>query len=66
MVSLFDGAVNYQAFLQYVNEHSDQSIKAIDASLEWFGGDCKEILNRDRYLIQRLHQQSESPRLMKG
>lgn len=61
MISLFEGAVNYKAFLQYVNEHRETHIKSIDASLEWFGGDCKETLNRDRYLMQQLYQQSEAP-----
>ena len=61
MVSLFEGAVDYHAFLQYINEHDNQDIKKIDASLEWFGGDCKKILNRDRYLIQQLSQQTEVP-----
>jgi 3-dehydroshikimate dehydratase len=61
MVSLFEGAVDYNAFIQYVAEHANQHIKTIDSSLEWFGGDCKETLNRDRYLIQQLYQQSETP-----
>lgn len=56
IVPLFDGAVNYEAFLNYVNQHPDEHIRNVEASLEWFGNDCKETLARDRYLIQQLQQ----------
>ena len=56
MVPLFDGVVNYQAFLSHVNQHPDAHIRNVEASLEWFGNDCKETLARDRYLIQQLQQ----------
>ncbi|WP_444997298.1 sugar phosphate isomerase/epimerase family protein [Aliikangiella sp. IMCC44359] len=56
IVPLFEGAVDYQAFLNYVNQHPDEHIRNVEASLEWFGNDCQEVLTRDRYLIQQLQQ----------
>jgi len=58
IVPLFDGVVNYCAFLNYINKHPDSTIRNMAASLEWFGDHSKEILTRDRYLIQQLQQQS--------
>ncbi|NTS78838.1 sugar phosphate isomerase/epimerase [Catenovulum sp. SM1970] len=58
IVPLFEGAVNYKAFLNHVNHHADENIRQMEASLEWFGDHSKEILTRDRYLIQQLKQQS--------
>lgn len=66
MVSLFAGAVDYHSFLQYIYQHENQDIKNMDASLEWFGDHSQAILNRDRYLIQQLKQQSEAPQRLKA
>ncbi|AWB66126.1 sugar phosphate isomerase/epimerase [Saccharobesus litoralis] len=60
IVPLFEGAVNYQSFLRYVNQHADSQIRNMEASLEWFGDHSKAILTRDRYLIQQLQQSSQS------
>lgn len=57
IVPLFEGVVNYKSFLNHVNNHPDKNIRQMEASLEWFGNDCKKILTRDRYLIQQLQQQ---------
>ncbi len=56
IVPLFEGAVNYTEFLHHINHHPDEDIRNIDASLEWFGDECKNVLYRDRYLIQQLEQ----------
>ncbi len=58
MVPLFEGAVDYQAFLQYLHQQAEPYLKEIDMSLEWFGNQCKQTLLRDRYLIQKLQQQN--------
>lgn len=58
IVPLFEGVVNYQAFLNYLNQHPDEHIRHVEASLEWFGNNCQETLARDRYLIQQLQQNS--------
>ena len=59
IVPLFDGQVNYNQFLSHVNQHADLTIREMEASLEWFGDHSKEILTRDRYLIQQLQQNNE-------
>lgn len=61
MVPIFEGAVNYKDFFQYINEHPDPALQNTDASLEWFGNQCKGTLKRDRYLIQQLQQQQSGP-----
>ena len=67
MVPLFDGAVDYQEFLEYlIHNQSAVSeglyVQDMDASLEWFGNACKETLSHDRYKIQQLEQQCAVPR----
>lgn len=57
LVPLFDGAVDYQRFLNYLREHADPKFWHMDASLEWFGDQCKKVLSEDRYKIQQLFQQ---------
>jgi 3-dehydroshikimate dehydratase len=59
IVPLFDGQVNYNEFLSHINQHADHAIREMEASLEWFGNHSKEILTRDRYLIQQLQQNNE-------
>ena len=46
MVPLFDGMVDYRAFLAELSDDPDA-----EASLEWFGNDCHETLRRDRLAI---------------
>ena len=60
MVPLFEGAVDYKAFLEYLNGHSDKNLAKNDASLEWFGHHSKQVLKRDRYLIQQTYQQNQT------
>lgn len=57
MTPLFEGAVNFKEFIEYLHDHSDPELATIDASLEWFGHNCKNTLMRDRYLVQQLKQQ---------
>jgi 3-dehydroshikimate dehydratase len=56
MVPIFEGAVDYQDFIEYLHLHHSAGIANADTSLEWFGNHCKQVLSRDRYLIQRLQQ----------
>jgi 3-dehydroshikimate dehydratase len=56
MVPLFEGAVDYREFFEYVNQYKNTKLATVDASLEWFGDQCKTVLSRDRYLIQQLSQ----------
>ncbi len=46
MVPLFDGTVDYRAFLAELADAPDA-----EASLEWFGDDCYGVLRRDRRII---------------
>ncbi|GAA3924175.1 sugar phosphate isomerase/epimerase [Litoribacillus peritrichatus] len=65
MVSIFEGAVDYQEFLEYLIYNQTAAdgldVRNMDASLEWFGNQCKETLSQDRYKIQRLEQQCDLP-----
>lgn len=54
MVPIFDGAVDYQGFIEYL--YSKPSLRNIDSSLEWFGNNCKNILSQDRYKLQKMSQ----------
>jgi 3-dehydroshikimate dehydratase len=56
LVPLFEGAVDYQAFLEFLMQQPDQTFHHMDASLEWFGDHCKKTLSEDRYKIQQLQQ----------
>jgi 3-dehydroshikimate dehydratase len=58
LVPLFDGAVDYREFLEYLMQQPDQKFHHMDASLEWFGDHCKKTLSEDRYQIQQLQQQT--------
>ncbi|WP_035693437.1 sugar phosphate isomerase/epimerase family protein [Azospirillum halopraeferens] len=55
MVPLFDGAVDYGAFLADLAGEADSGA---GASLEWFGGDCFAVLRGDR---ERVAQALRSP-----
>jgi len=52
MVPLFHGKVDYQEFLSEAIETMD-----INASLEWFGGNVKDVLKRDGSEVRELLQQ---------
>lgn len=54
MVPIFDGAVDYQGFIEYL--YSKPQLRNIDSSLEWFGNDCKNVLSHDRYKLQKMSQ----------
>lgn len=58
LVPLFEGAVDYSRFLNYLREYADAKFLNMDASLEWFGDHCKKVLSEDRYKIQQLFQQT--------
>ncbi|MBU1620461.1 MAG: sugar phosphate isomerase/epimerase [Gammaproteobacteria bacterium] len=59
MVPIFEGAVDYAGFIDYLQQHPDQGLHQMDASLEWFGNQCKKVLGRDRYLLQLQQQQAQ-------
>lgn len=54
MVPIFDGAVDYQGFIEYL--YSKPQLRDIDSSLEWFGNNCKNVLSHDRYKLQKMSQ----------
>ena len=66
MVPLFEGAVDYKAFFDYLHSQPQLQLSDIDASLEWFGHQSKSVLGRDRYLIQQLEQQHTSHGAVSG
>lgn len=51
MVSLFEGAVDYRVFLREAS-----NLIEMDASLEWFGPNVKDILTKDSKEIMRVLQ----------
>ncbi|WP_370223480.1 sugar phosphate isomerase/epimerase family protein [Cytobacillus sp.] len=51
MVSLFEGAVDYRVFLREAS-----NLIEMDASLEWFGPNMKDILTKDSKEIMRVLQ----------
>ncbi|MCS0674361.1 sugar phosphate isomerase/epimerase [Cytobacillus firmus] len=51
MVSLFEGAVDYRMFLREASNSME-----MDASLEWFGPNVKDILTKDSKEIMRVLQ----------
>lgn len=64
LVPLFKGAVDYNRFLEYIMEQPITKFHHMDASLEWFGDQCKQVLSEDRYLIQQLKQLYEAPNVV--
>ncbi|MCC5883307.1 MAG: sugar phosphate isomerase/epimerase [Halomonas sp.] len=48
MVPLMDGACDYAPLLDWLME----SREPMDISLEWFGGDCHEVLKRDQLQLR--------------
>lgn len=57
MTPLFEGTVDYVSFLSEVS-----SDPQIEASLEWFGNDCLDILRRDRRQVRRVIEGREPAR----
>lgn len=57
MTSLFEGKVNYRDFFDYIYSEDKSELRNIDASLEWFGNDCKSTLARDKSLINQIKQE---------
>lgn len=57
MTPLFDGAVDYVELLLEIAAGGQ-----IDASLEWFGNDCLDILRRDRRQVRRVVEGQEPVR----
>lgn len=54
MTPLFEGTVDYTAFLSEISGDTQ-----IDASLEWFGNDCLDILRRDRRQVRQVIERRE-------
>ncbi|MNF13837.1 hypothetical protein D3C80_2158190 [compost metagenome] len=57
MTPLFEGTLNYVDFLLEIEEDGQ-----VDASLEWFGNDCLDILRRDRRQVRRVIEGREPVR----
>ena len=57
MTPLFEGAVDYTTFLAELSGDPQ-----IDASLEWFGNDCLDILRRDRRQVRQVIDRREPVR----
>lgn len=57
MTPLFEGVVDYERFLSEISGEPQA-----DASLEWFGNDCFDILKRDRTFVRRAVGGNESTR----
>jgi 3-dehydroshikimate dehydratase len=51
MVSLFEGALDYRLFLSEAADMID-----LEASLEWFGPNVKEVLAKDREAVKKVLQ----------
>lgn len=49
MVPLFEGACDYRPCLEYLHGRGE-----VDASLEWFGGDCEQVLRQDARQLRAL------------
>ena len=60
MVPLFEGAVDFREFLEYVMDRHASTLADMDASLEWFGHHAQKTLRHDRYLIQQLQQRCQN------
>ncbi|MNL80135.1 hypothetical protein D3C87_2069040 [compost metagenome] len=57
MTPLFEGMVDYVGFLLEIAGDGQ-----LDASLEWFGNDCLDILRRDRRQVRRVIEGREPVR----
>lgn len=57
MTPLFEGTVDYADFLAEIAGDGQ-----IDASLEWFGNDCLDVLRRDRRQVRRVIEGQEPVR----
>jgi 3-dehydroshikimate dehydratase len=56
MVPLFEGAMDYQRFLQHIAGETE-----LEASLEWFGHDVQSVLQNDCRQIQRFFDVFRNP-----
>lgn len=59
MVSLFEGAFDYAAFLQMALHQDSRRLGELDASLEWFGPAVLATLNRDMRQLRQLMPDAE-------
>ena len=57
MVPLFEGEIDYREVIDSIMTHRHTRLAGLDASLEWFGNQCRQTLSKDRYLIQQRFQQ---------
>jgi len=57
MTPLFEGTLDYMPLINVLAREPD-----VDASLEWFGGDCFDLLRKNRQLRRGLiNQMIEHP-----
>lgn len=56
MTPLFEGALDYADFLDEIMDDPDA-----EASLEWFGGDCFDVLSHDAANIRRVAASRNAP-----
>lgn len=54
MVGVFDGAFDFNDFLQFVIQQKRVDWQTLDVSLEWFGGDVLHTLDMDQQAIRAL------------
>lgn len=54
MVSVFDGAFDFNSFLRFLFEQKQVDHESLDVSLEWFGPEVLVTLEKDRFAIQAL------------
>lgn len=61
MVSVFDGALDFSAFLRFVLQQELVNWRVLDTSLEWFGEDVLRTLEKDKNAIEALQGQFSIP-----
>ena len=54
MVSVFEGAFDFSSFLHFVCQQTQVNWQVLDVSLEWFGDQVLDTLNKDRQQIKAL------------
>ena len=57
MTPLFEGIFDYERFLSEISAQPQA-----DASLEWFGNDCLDVLRRDRRQLRHVMDEREPVR----
>ena len=57
MIGVFEGAFDFQNFLQFVIRQNQINWQTLDTSLEWFEDNVLHTLNKDRQAIEALQRQ---------